>query len=79
MTAEQSFFDDYNPKIEVLENWSDLKEASSLEEVSCQNFQQSSSFASTLTLRDWWEQGKGGAVSYDSIVLTFLFFLLVLS
>jgi len=44
--AEQSIFEG-DPQIEVLENWSDLKNASVLEQVSClANYQQSSSFAS---------------------------------
>ena len=34
--AQQSIFEGFDPQIEVLENWSDLKEVSALEEVSCQ-------------------------------------------
>jgi hypothetical protein len=50
--AGQSFFDDFDPKIDVVENWNDLKEVSSLEEVSCQaNCRQPSSFASAFALR----------------------------
>ena len=36
LMAQQSIFEGFNPQIEVLENWSDLKEVSALEEVSCQ-------------------------------------------
>lgn len=52
LMAGQSFFDDFDPKIDVVENWNDLKEVSSLEEVSCQaNCRQPSSFASAFALR----------------------------
>ena len=34
--AQQAIFEGFDPQIEVLENWSDLKEVSALEEVSCQ-------------------------------------------
>ena len=35
LIAQQSFFDEFDPKMEVLEDWSDLKNVSVLEQVSC--------------------------------------------
>ena len=50
LMAPQRIFDEFSPKVEVLEDWSDLKNVSVLEQVSCQancqRFQPSSSFAS---------------------------------
>jgi hypothetical protein len=44
--AQQSIFTEFNIKMDVLENWSDLKNVSVLEQVSClANCQPSSSFA----------------------------------
>ena len=72
--AQQSIFTEFNIKMDVLENWSDLKNVSVLEQVSClANCQQSSSFAEpwdgwtgTLprqvaesTLRSVWEVLQG--------------------
>jgi len=33
--AQQAIFEGFDPQIEVLENWSDLKEVSALEQASC--------------------------------------------
>ena len=35
MKTAQSVFDEYGPRIDVLADWKDLKDPSSLEEVSC--------------------------------------------
>ena len=35
MKTAQSVFDEYGPRMEVLADWKDLKDPSSLEEVSC--------------------------------------------
>ena len=59
LMALQRIFDEFSPKVEVVENWNDLKNVSVLEQVSCRaNCQPSCSFASEHIERWEFLQGK---------------------